>query len=183
MKLSKLVVLCATVVLAVGAGIATAGGGNSTNAQLCYKNGWKTQFKLDGTAFVNQDDCVSYAAHGNSFLAGTLTVVVVANTTDGTGIAAQDFTFSLTGAPNFSLDDDNNTDPTLPDMRSFNVPVGTFTVAQLGGAAPTGWTLANVSCTTNAHSSASTHLFPGSADVTFQSGGVVTCTFTYAQST
>jgi len=43
---------------------ALAGGGNSANAKLCQKNGWKSLYHSDGTGFANQDDCVSYGAQG-----------------------------------------------------------------------------------------------------------------------
>jgi len=181
MRLKGTAFVCAVFALSVG--VATAAGSNSTNAKLCYKNGWQTLYRTDGSPFANQDACVSYAAHGGTFVAATLTVVVVADTTDGTGNAAQDFAFSLSGGSsgqNFSLDDDNNTDATLPDNRSFNLPVGSFTVAQ-NGATPAGWTLLDVSCITDVNSSATTSLAGASATVTLGATAHPTCTFTYSQ--
>ncbi len=57
----------ALVALAVGASVASAGG-NSANAKLCQKGGWKDLVRADQTPFANQGACVSYAAQG-----GTLT--------------------------------------------------------------------------------------------------------------
>jgi len=47
---------------------ASARGGNAANAKLCRKGGWMTWVRADQTPFLNQGDCVSYAAKG-----GTLT--------------------------------------------------------------------------------------------------------------
>ena len=47
--------LCAMFALTVGVATAIAGGGNSNNAKLCQKDGWKTQYRSeDGTSFNNQ---------------------------------------------------------------------------------------------------------------------------------
>jgi hypothetical protein len=43
-----------------------AKGGNSDAAHACQKGGWQHLFRSDGTAFANQDACVSYAAHGGT---------------------------------------------------------------------------------------------------------------------
>ena len=66
MRLRILLVLCATLALAVGAATASAGGGNSANAKLCQKNGWKSLTRSDGTTFNNQGECVSYGAKGGT---------------------------------------------------------------------------------------------------------------------
>jgi hypothetical protein len=59
----------ALLALAMSAPLAFAGsGGNSANAKLCQKGGWQYYVTADGATFANQDDCVSYGAHG-----GTLT--------------------------------------------------------------------------------------------------------------
>jgi hypothetical protein len=54
--------------LVVGAVAATPAGatGNSANAKLCQKDGWRTVFRSDGSQFANQGACVSYAAKGNT---------------------------------------------------------------------------------------------------------------------
>jgi hypothetical protein len=58
--------------LAVGAIAAApagaAAGGNSANAKLCQKDGWKTLYRGDGSTFANQGDCVSHGARGNAIL-------------------------------------------------------------------------------------------------------------------
>lgn len=56
----------AAVCLSVAVATATAGGGNSGNAMLCQKDGWKHVYRADGTAFTNAGDCVSYAANGGT---------------------------------------------------------------------------------------------------------------------
>jgi hypothetical protein len=59
----------ALVVAAVAAAPAgAAAGGNSANAKLCQKDGWKTLYRGDGSTFANQGDCVSYGAQGNTIL-------------------------------------------------------------------------------------------------------------------
>jgi hypothetical protein len=51
--------------------VAAAKGGNTQAAPACQKNGWKTRFRSDGTAFNSLDDCVRYAARrGQFFVAG-----------------------------------------------------------------------------------------------------------------
>lgn len=42
------------------------GPGNGANAKACQKNGWKTLYRSDGSAFADQDACVSYAAQGGA---------------------------------------------------------------------------------------------------------------------
>src|SRR5690348_6193011 len=70
MRMRKYIWLVAAAVLAVslsvGVATATAGGGNSANAKLCQKGGWTNLVRSDGTAFNNQDECVSYAAKGGT---------------------------------------------------------------------------------------------------------------------
>ncbi|HEV8461370.1 MAG TPA: hypothetical protein VGQ38_11740 [Gaiellaceae bacterium] len=56
----------AALCLSVAVATATAGGGNSGNAMLCQKDGWKNLYKADGTAFTNAGNCVSYAANGGT---------------------------------------------------------------------------------------------------------------------
>ena len=61
----------ATLVAAlVVAGGALAGrGGNAANAKLCQKGAWQTLMDSSGTAFANQDECVSYGAQGGAIYA------------------------------------------------------------------------------------------------------------------
>ena len=63
-----MLVLCAALALTVGAGSATADGGNSDAAKACQKAGWQSLMRQDGTGFKNEGDCVSYAAHGGKLL-------------------------------------------------------------------------------------------------------------------
>jgi len=39
-------------------------GGNSDNAKKCQNGGWQNLVRQDSTGFNNQDECVSYGAHG-----------------------------------------------------------------------------------------------------------------------
>jgi hypothetical protein len=190
MKLRKTLVLCA--VLALSVGVATAIGGNSTNAKLCQKNGWKTAvYRADGSAFASQDACVSYAANGGTFAfatIGNLTVNVIARSADGTG-AAQDFPFTLQfaqfgadGALHFSLDDDNS-DATLPASQSFELSGGSYTVAPVQPL-PSGWTSGGTECLTDANSTVTIAPVTQPQSATINLGGVagdVTCTFTFSQ--
>jgi len=86
------VVVLAGLVLGLGAATALAGGGNSDNAQLCQQSGWAGLVRLDGTAFTNQGDCVSYGAQGGELLYVFTTELKGTNenppvTTSGTGTA------------------------------------------------------------------------------------------------
>jgi hypothetical protein len=54
--------LCAGLALVVG--VATATASNSDNAKACQQGGWQNLARQDGTGFNNQDECVSYGAHG-----------------------------------------------------------------------------------------------------------------------
>jgi hypothetical protein len=56
--------LVVAAVAATPAGAAT--GGNSANAKLCQKGGWKALSREDGSKFANQGECVSYGAQGNT---------------------------------------------------------------------------------------------------------------------
>jgi hypothetical protein len=56
-----LIVAAATAAIMVPLAFA---GGNSINAQACQQGGWQNLARQDGTGFTNQDECVSYAAHG-----------------------------------------------------------------------------------------------------------------------
>ena len=69
----KRIMWIAGVLALVGAAVAApptgaAAGGNSANAKLCQKDGWKTLYRGDGSTFANQGDCVSYGAHGKTIL-------------------------------------------------------------------------------------------------------------------
>jgi hypothetical protein len=66
-KAGLVLALLATLAAALAvAGGALAGGGNSANAKLCQKGGWKTLMGSSANAFANQDGCVGYAARGGA---------------------------------------------------------------------------------------------------------------------
>jgi hypothetical protein len=46
-----------------------AKGGNSGNAKLCQKSGWQGLMDSTAASFANQDQCVSYGAHGGAIYA------------------------------------------------------------------------------------------------------------------
>lgn len=45
-----------------------APGRNNPNAKLCQKGGWQNYQRTDGTRFVNEEACVSYAAQGGTLV-------------------------------------------------------------------------------------------------------------------
>jgi hypothetical protein len=64
-------VVAAVVAVSLSVGVATATaakGGNSANAKLCQKGGWMNLQGSDGTQFANQDECVSFGAHGGTIV-------------------------------------------------------------------------------------------------------------------
>jgi len=65
MKRIWMIGVLALVVAAVAATPAGAAG-NSPNAKLCQKDGWKALTRSDGSKFANHGDCVSYGAQGNT---------------------------------------------------------------------------------------------------------------------
>jgi hypothetical protein len=72
MKRMLAMLAVAAITVTVFGGIAHAGGGSSSAATDCAHGGWRSLHRSDGTAFENQGDCVSYAAHGGSFEAPCL---------------------------------------------------------------------------------------------------------------
>jgi len=64
--------LTAIALAAVGAASALAGGGNSTNAKLCQKNGWQVVQSDNGGTFTSNDDCTAQAAEGAGVFAPAL---------------------------------------------------------------------------------------------------------------
>lgn len=63
------VAACAALSLAgVAAPVSAAAGGNSTNAKTCQKGGWQRLYRLGGSTFANQGECVSYGAQGGAIL-------------------------------------------------------------------------------------------------------------------
>ena len=92
----------------------------------------------------------------------------------------QDFDFSLTGQPNFNLDDDD--DLTLPNSRTFFVPPGEYSAQELN--IPSDWTLSDIVCVDPTNNStvnveaatASINVAPAGQGDT--SAELVECTFT-----
>ena len=66
-----LLVAATAAVIAVPLAVAAPGNGNSDNAKLCQKDGWQSLARTEDHAsgFDNQDECVSYAAHGGKLVA------------------------------------------------------------------------------------------------------------------
>ena len=60
----RLLVCCAALALMVGVATATAGGSKSAGVKACSKGGWQALYRSDGSAFANQDQCVSYVGQG-----------------------------------------------------------------------------------------------------------------------
>jgi len=60
-----IIILAAVAATLVFAGsTVAANGGNSANAKLCQKGGWKTLMDASAKPFSGSDDCVSYGAEG-----------------------------------------------------------------------------------------------------------------------
>ena len=67
MRRALIVVAVASLALfAVSTAVAKEGAGNSENAKLCQKDGWKDLVRADQTTFAGQDECVSYGASGGT---------------------------------------------------------------------------------------------------------------------
>jgi hypothetical protein len=105
---------------------------------------------------ITVDDPIQY---------GTIVVVKHAVPQD-----AQDFTFTL-DKTDFSLDDDPN-DATLPNTRSFTVPVGSHDLSET--SIPSGWVNTSLVC----DPAASASVTKPDATVTVTKGQTVTCTYT-----
>jgi hypothetical protein len=67
-----LVLAVALAVFAFGASAALAGGGNSTSAKQCQKDGWQVSQTDIGGAFASNDACTSYAAGGGAVFSPTV---------------------------------------------------------------------------------------------------------------
>jgi len=132
----------------------------------------------------NQDRSLSADA---VIISGIINIVKVVNTVDGSGNANTAFAFTASpsatfGTASFSLIDDN-TGPGLDTQQSAAITAfGSANAVTVTEGSTTGWTLAGISCTTNAGSSATTDFPAGrSATVQTNAGGVTTCTFTNSQ--
>ena len=101
------------------AGATLAKGGNSAAAHACQQGGYLTLFRLDGSAFTNTGDCVSYAAQG-----GVLLSRVTATFTNGDLSACNNVTigYEIGGV---------TTDVATKPYGCFSQSVATFTVTYL----------------------------------------------------
>ena len=64
--------LFAAMLVAMTAGTALAGGGNSAAAHACQKGGYLGLVGSGGETFRNTGECVSFAAHGGTFATGII---------------------------------------------------------------------------------------------------------------
>jgi hypothetical protein len=132
----------------------------------------------------------SCQSHENSLsadaviISGILNIVKVASTQDGSGVAITPFGFSASGPfgqSSFTITDNvpgaGGGTVQSAAITSFgaanNITVSEDPIAN--------WTLADITCTTNVGSSASTSLPSRQAVITTAAGGVTTCTFTNTQ--
>jgi len=60
----RLLLLALMVIVALGVSSSALAGGNSGNAKLCQKDGWRNLQSSDGHAFTSQSECVSYGSTG-----------------------------------------------------------------------------------------------------------------------
>lgn len=77
---SALVLAGATLLVFGSASRALPADGNSANAKLCQKGGWRTLVQHDGAVFSSTGECVSYAARGGVFASFTGCFIVDTNT-------------------------------------------------------------------------------------------------------
>jgi hypothetical protein len=129
----------------------------------------------------NQDRSLSADA---VIIAGIINIVKVVNTVDGSGSANTAFGFTAStgfGSTSFSLIDDN-AGPGIDTKQSQAITAfGAANAVTVTENSISGWTLADISCTTNVASSATTSLVSRNAVITTNAGGVTTCTFTNTQ--
>jgi len=95
---SVLFAALATLCLSIGVAVASAGGGNSGNAQLCQQGGWKNVYTSTGGTFNNSGDCTSYAAKG-----GTISTSVPPNCSGGSCTYTDPVTNTSVTAPQDAL--------------------------------------------------------------------------------
>jgi hypothetical protein len=88
-----LAALLCTLVFAAGA--LAAGGGNSANAKLCQKEGWRTLMDSSTSQFANAGECVSYGAHGGAIYALARIEVELCATQPFNGICVSTTGFGL----------------------------------------------------------------------------------------
>jgi hypothetical protein len=171
-----------TVVWAVGGHVAFGGdwgAGNSAGG-------------ISGSPYHLYYNACSFSCQGHNnslsadavILSGILNIVKVVNTIDGSGVAITAFPFTASGPfgqSSFTITDNvpGSGGGTVQSaaITSFGA-ANNITVTE-GNVA--GWTLADVSCTTNVASSSTTSLALRDVVVTSNQGAVTTCTFTNTQ--
>jgi hypothetical protein len=84
---------------------------------------------------------------------------------------AQNFSFTITGAASFTLNDDG----TPPNFQDFVRPAGLYTVTE--GTA-TGWDLTGLSCVEDNTNNSSENIGARMANIVLEAGELVTCVFT-----
>jgi hypothetical protein len=134
------VVFGAALALSVGAGTATAGGGNSDAAKACQQGGWETLVRQDGTGFTNTGDCVSYAAQGGALVPEGSHLITFSEFPVGTLIttqyASEGVIFSGTPGPFISNDFANPTAPVLSPGAGFSGTLVMEFVSPADGTSP-----------------------------------------------
>ena len=119
-------------------------------------------------------DCASMGSQDNQLMASAIEYATLTVVKDAQPNGPTDFDFAV-DAPNglsrtLTLDDDS--DPTLSDRATYQVPPGTTTIRE---AAAGDWTLTGITCT---DTSATTNLGTRTAAVDLSDRESVTCTFT-----
>lgn len=100
------ITLLATMLVALSAGTAFAGGGNSAAAHACQQGGYLGLVGSGGETFRNTGECVSFAAHDGTFATG---IIVPAGATvtfdDPTFSACNELSwgYTTTGSGNTTL--------------------------------------------------------------------------------
>jgi len=143
-KMRIAVLLCAISGLSVG--VSTAVGGNSENAKMCQHNGWQTLKTSTGSSFANQGACVSYGAHGGTFVTETQsqrdcesfggtfvtgTTPVIWTCVSWTNSGAADYNAKFTTMANDCFDDIVNAFGSFGIIGPLNVPGAVSTVCEL----------------------------------------------------
>ncbi len=123
--------------------------------------------QLDGMSGSTQGEIRVTACDREGAPAHNVTIIKEADPEDGTD-------FSFTGLASFSLDDDGNTDTTLPDRRTFNnLTEGTKTVTE---TVPAGWTLLKITCD-DPDGGTTVDLAANQVSIDLDLGEAITCTF------
>jgi len=135
----------------------------------------------------NQDRSLSADA---VIISGIVNIIKVANTFDGSGVAFTAFPFTASsnfGTTSFSLTDNVPGSAGVTQQSAAITNFGAGNEVVVSEQNTSGWTLADLSCTTNVAASAQTQIFTqpaafaGTTTITVSPGGQATCTFTNSQ--